>query len=123
MDHPGTDELMNSDIYYKDVQLFKSQYTVDKVSSMLPRLRGGEADDQIVDDMVASAGLKRQDFNVVSYPSTINTKRKLTIVRRIEGIGRLGVFEGISQIRRWTVVISYECQLTSFLSSGYELMV
>jgi hypothetical protein len=67
MDHPGTDELMNSDIYYKDVQLFKSQYTVDKVSSMLPRLRGGEADDQIVDDMVASAGLKRQDFNVVSY--------------------------------------------------------
>jgi DNA topoisomerase VI subunit A len=59
---------MGSDIYYKDVQLFKSQYTVDKVSLTDPfRSGGGEADDQIVDDMVASAGLKRQDFHVVSY--------------------------------------------------------
>lgn len=39
-------ELMNSDIYYKDVQLFKNQYTVDKVSSLvLTRWGGWKADE------------------------------------------------------------------------------
>jgi meiotic recombination protein SPO11 len=54
---------MSSDIYYKDVQLFKTQSIVDKVSSMN---LDSTADQQIVDDLVASAGLKRQDFYVVS---------------------------------------------------------
>jgi hypothetical protein len=58
---------MISDIYYKDVQLFKTQYIVDKVSSTHPK--DCAADQQIVDDLVASAGLKRQDFYVVSFHS------------------------------------------------------
>lgn len=38
-------ELSDSDIYYKDVQLFKNQYTVDKVSSLvLTRWGGRKAD-------------------------------------------------------------------------------
>jgi DNA topoisomerase VI subunit A len=46
-----------SDIYYKDVALFKTQSVVDKAADQLV---------QLVDDIAASAGLKRQDFHVVS---------------------------------------------------------
>jgi DNA topoisomerase VI subunit A len=55
-----------SDIYYKDVALFKTQSVVDKVSLSITLVLAADQLVQLVDDIAASAGLKRQDFHVVS---------------------------------------------------------
>lgn len=62
---PAAAADQSRDIYYRDVALFKSQVVVDK----------------LVDDMVATAGLRRGDFNVVS------TGRDLTARTDIGSLG------------------------------------
>ncbi|EIW70895.1 hypothetical protein TREMEDRAFT_61408 [Tremella mesenterica DSM 1558] len=60
-----TDCVMTKrDIYYKDVGLFKTQAVVDK----------------LVDDLVATAGLKRRDFNVCASAKGLASSSSLRLV-------------------------------------------
>ncbi|RXK36814.1 hypothetical protein M231_05898 [Tremella mesenterica] len=62
-----TDCVMTKrDIYYKDVGLFKTQAVVDK----------------LVDDLVATAGLKRRDFNVCASAKGLASSSSLRLVLR-----------------------------------------
>lgn len=66
------------DIYYRKVALFGSQKVVDKVSPFSrPTILTFSA--QIVDDLVYSAGLKRQDFHVCAASKGLIASNALSI--------------------------------------------
>ncbi|KAI5452347.1 endodeoxyribonuclease [Naganishia albida] len=101
------------DIYYKDVTLFGKQSTVDA----------------LIDDIVATVGLKRADFNMVASPKGLMAASGLTFwmdgaMERLGSSPTLIPHDGkitgfdTSQAPRWILVIEKEATFTTLCASG-----
>ncbi|KAJ9094492.1 hypothetical protein QFC21_006031 [Naganishia friedmannii] len=102
------------DIYYKDVNLFGKQSVVDA----------------LIDDVVASIGLKRMDFNVVASPKGLVASSGLILLMKNDEKKTLSATPSIipsngeiieiqsARPPRWALVIEKEATFTTLCKSG-----